>query len=103
MEYCFESMWNVENSPRNFLVLVLWGFGTSEEYPVVHGAEHVGFAYRRLLAHSISSPLIRMWYKLGNISIYHLLHTVCYSSEALALRLGCWKHNILHSSTPVFT
>ena len=58
MEYPFGFSWTAENSPRNILVFVLWNFGTSEEYPVLNIAEHVGFAYRCLLAHSISSPLI---------------------------------------------
>ena len=61
---------------------------------MVHGAEHVGFAYRRLLAHSISSPLISIRDQIIKTSIYHLLHTVC-CSEARILRLGCWKHVIL--------
>ena len=58
MVYSFGSLWNAENSTKNFLVLVLWNFGTHEEYPVVHGAKHVGVAYRRRLAHSIASTLI---------------------------------------------
>ena len=33
--YFFESLRTAENSPRNFLVLVLWNFSASEEYPVV--------------------------------------------------------------------
>ena len=63
MEYSFGSLWNAENSLRNFLVFVLWNFGTSEEYPVVHGPKHVDFAYRRLFAHSISPPPISIWDK----------------------------------------
>ena len=94
MEYSYRCLWNAENSPKNFLVLALWNFGTSEEYPVVHGAEHVGFAYRRLLAHSISSPLISIQDKLIKTSIYQVLHIV-YCSEARALTLGCKKHVIL--------
>ena len=92
MECSFWFLWNAENSPRNFLVV--WNFGTSEEYHVVHGAEHVGFAYRRLLAHSTPPPLISNRDKLIKTSVYHLLHTVC-CSEARALRLGCRKHVIL--------
>ena len=91
VEYSFGSLWTAENSPINFLVLVLWNVNASEEYPVVNGAEHVGFAYRRLLAHSISSPLVSIRDQVVKISIYHLLHTVC-CSEARTLTLGCWKH-----------
>ena len=95
MEYSFGSLRNAESSPRNFLVLVLWNFGISEEYSVVHGAEHVGFEYRRLLARSISSPLIGTRNKLIKTSIYHLLHTVCCSATR-ALRLGAGSTLFLH-------
>ena len=94
VEYFFKSLWTAENRPRNFLVLVFWLFSASEEYPVVHRAEHAGFAYRRLPAHSISSSLISIRDKLIKTYVHHLLHTVC-CSEARALRLGCWKHIIL--------
>ena len=58
MDNSFGSLWTAENSPRNVLVLVLCNVSSSEEYLVVHGTELVGFAYRRLQAHSISSPWI---------------------------------------------
>ena len=94
MEYSVECLWTAENSPRNFLILVLWNASGSEEYPVLHGAKHVGFAYRCLPARSISSPLISIRDQLIKTSIYHLLHTVC-CSEDRALRLGSRKHVIL--------
>ena len=77
MEYFFGSLWTAENSPRNFLVLELWNFGASNEDPVVHGAEHVAFEYRRLLAHSISSPLISIRDKLMQTYIYTIFFTLC--------------------------
>ena len=98
MEYPFGSLWTAEDSPRNFLVLVPWIFSAAEEYPVVHGAEHVGSAYRRLLAHSNSSPLISIRDQLIKTSLCHIFHTVC-CNEIRTLRLGCWKHVILGSIT----
>ena len=58
MEYSFGSLWTAENIPRNFLVLLFWNCSASQEHPVVHGAEHVCFVYRRLPAHSIPFLLI---------------------------------------------
>ena len=94
VEYPFGSLWSAENSPRNFVVLLLWSFEAFEGHPVVHAAEHVGFAYRRLFANSTSSPLISIRDQIIKTSMYHLLHPVC-CSGARILRLECWKHVIL--------
>ena len=100
MDYSFGSLWNAEHSPRNILVLLLWNCGTSEEHPVAHGAEHVGFGYRRLLAHSISYPLSSNWDKLIQTFTYYLIHTVC-CNEDRALRLRCRKH-VIRCITDIF-
>ena len=61
---------------------------------MAHAAEHVGFVYRRLPAHAISSPLISIRYKFIKTYIYHL-HTAVCCSEARPLKLGCRNHLIL--------
>ena len=57
-EYSLGSLRTAETSPGNFLFIVFWIFGASEEHPVVHGAEHVDNVYRHRPPHYISSPLI---------------------------------------------